>query len=207
MDQDGEGTRLAQRHCLIELSFDLTRLAAGPQRLHPPGPGLHRRGCQQKGGICARIPPARRQLPALGDGPLPAQPEPHQRRDLRQTPGAAMAEHGAGAGPLRAGRRDLALGGQRKRREARPRDGVRRRCADAGDAGSRSNPPRAPARDQGARDQRGRHSDPGEREIHPVPQRTERPGIRRALHQGQAGDICLPRVPVADPPHDLQEGQ
>ena len=52
----------------------LARLAAGPQRVHAPGPGLHRPRGQQEGRGHPRLPAARRQLPALGDGPLPAEP-------------------------------------------------------------------------------------------------------------------------------------
>ena len=44
----------------------LARLAPGPQRLLPPGPGLHRPRRQQEGRDHPRLPAARRQLPAVG---------------------------------------------------------------------------------------------------------------------------------------------
>ena len=52
-------------------------------------PGLHRPRRQQAGGDRARLPPARRQLPAVGRRPLPAQPRLRQRDRGRQ---AALAE-------------------------------------------------------------------------------------------------------------------
>ena len=72
------------------------RLAAGPQRLQPPGSRLHRPCRQQEGRGRARLPAARRQLPAVGDRPLPAQPQLRQRDRRRQAAGAAVADHGRG---------------------------------------------------------------------------------------------------------------
>ena len=50
-------------------------LAPGPQRLEPPGSGLHRSRRQQEGGSRARRSTTRCQLPAFGHRPLRAQPE------------------------------------------------------------------------------------------------------------------------------------
>ena len=80
----------------LELPARLPRLAAGPQRLHPPGPGLPRPRDQQEGRHRARLPAARCQLPAVGVRPLPAQPALRQRRRRRQARPAAMADHGGG---------------------------------------------------------------------------------------------------------------
>ena len=41
--------------------LSLARLAAGPQRLQPPGPGLHRPRREQEGGGDPRLPAARRE--------------------------------------------------------------------------------------------------------------------------------------------------
>ena len=79
---------LASAHRLAQLSALVARLAAGPQRLQPPGPRLHRPRRQQEGRGRPRVPAARRQLPALGHRPLPAQPELRQRRRRRQAAGA-----------------------------------------------------------------------------------------------------------------------
>ena len=56
---------LAAADRLAELPADLARLAAGPQRLQPPGPRLHRPRGQQEGGGDPRLPAARRQHAAL----------------------------------------------------------------------------------------------------------------------------------------------
>ena len=60
--------RVAQLPALV------ARVAPGPQRVLPPGPGLHRPRGQQEGGDHPRLPAAGRQLPAVGGRPLPAQP-------------------------------------------------------------------------------------------------------------------------------------
>ena len=104
---------LAAEDRLAQLPAGLPRLAAGPQRLHPPGPRLHRPRRQQEGRDRPRLPAARRQLPALGDGPLPAQPPLRQRRGRRQAPRAAVADHGRRRQALHRGHRHLAVGQQR----------------------------------------------------------------------------------------------
>ena len=66
------GTAVAAADRLAELPAVLTRLAAGPQRLHASGPRFHRPRHQQEIRDRPRLPPARRQLPAVGHGSLPA---------------------------------------------------------------------------------------------------------------------------------------
>ena len=79
---------------LAQLSADLARLAAGSQRLQPSGSRLHRSRRQQEGRGRARLSAARRQHAALGDRPLPAQPQLRQRDRRRQAARAAVARHG-----------------------------------------------------------------------------------------------------------------
>ena len=64
------------RRPIASLNYLLSshRVAAGPQRLLPPGPGLHRPRRQQEGRGHPGLPAARHQLPAVGGRPLPAQP-------------------------------------------------------------------------------------------------------------------------------------
>ncbi len=85
---------VAAAHRLAELPAHFARLAAGPQRLQPPGPGLHRPRGEQEGRRRARLSAARRQHAALGHRPLPAQPQLRQRDRGRQAAGAAVARHG-----------------------------------------------------------------------------------------------------------------
>ena len=68
---------------LVELPAGLARLASGSQRLHPPGSRLHRSRREQEGRDRPRVSAAGCQLPAVGDGPLPAQPPLRQRRRSR----------------------------------------------------------------------------------------------------------------------------
>ena len=107
---------LAAADRLAELPAVQPRLAAGPQRLQPPGPGLHRPRRQQEGRGHPRLPAARRQLPALGHRPLPAQPQLRQRRRRRQAAGAAVADDGPGDQALHRRARHLGVGQQRPRR-------------------------------------------------------------------------------------------
>ena len=108
---------LSEHQCegWLELPARLARLAPGPQRLHPPRPGLHRPRRQQEGRGGAGLPATRRKLLALGDGPLPAQPPLRQRGDCRQTPGAAVADDGRGGEALHARHWHLGMGQQRRR--------------------------------------------------------------------------------------------
>ncbi len=125
---------VAAQDRLAELPPGLTRLAAGSQRLHAPGSRLHRPRREQEGRGRARLPSAGCQLPAVGDGPLPAQPPLRQRRDRRQAPGAAVADDGRGRQALHRGDRHLAVGQQRSGRRARRGHGLLWRRAHAGDA-------------------------------------------------------------------------
>ena len=88
--------RVATADRLAELPAVEPRLAAGPQRLQPSGSRLHRPRGQQEGRGRARLSAAGRQLPAVGDRPLPAQPQLRQRHRRRQAARAAMADHGPG---------------------------------------------------------------------------------------------------------------
>ena len=90
---------LAAADRLAQLPALLARLAPGPQRLLPPGPGLHRPRRQQEGGDRPRLPAARRQLPAVGRRPLPALARLRQRDRRRQAAGARL--------PRRSTRRSL----------------------------------------------------------------------------------------------------
>ena len=116
-------------------------------------------------------------------------------------PRSAVADHGRGDQALHRRARDLGVGEQRPGRRARRGDGLLRRCADAGDAGGRRSPPAARARLEGPRGQRRRPDEAaaGER----ASARPVRPGLRHAVHHGQADRLRLPRLPVADPPADL----
>ena len=137
---------LAATDRVAELPAVQPRLAAGSQRLQPPGPRLHRPRGQQEGRGRPRLSAAGRQLPALGHRSLPAQPELRQRHRRRQAARAAMADHGPGGQALRCRARDLGVGEQRPGRGARRRDGLLRRRADAGDARRRRDAARARAR-------------------------------------------------------------
>ena len=123
--------RVAQLPALV------ARLAPGPQRLLPPGPGLHRPRGQQEGRDHPRLPAAGRQLPAVGGRPLPAQPRLRQRRRGRQAAVARLPHDRRGGRALHARPRHLVVGEQRRRRGARRRAGLRRRHPDARDAGGR----------------------------------------------------------------------
>ena len=120
---------------LAQLSAHVARLAAGPQRLQPSGPRLHRPRRQQEGRGHPRLPAARRQHAALGHRPLPAQPQLRQRDRRRQAAGAAVARHGRGRQALHRRHRHLGVGQQRSGRRAGCRHGLLRRCADAGNPG------------------------------------------------------------------------
>ena len=141
---------------VAELPAHLARLAPGPQRLLAPGPGLHRPRRQQEGRDHPRLPAARRELPALGRRPLPAQPPLRERDRRRQAAGAQLPLDGRRDRPLHPRHRHLGLGVERRRRRARRRAGLRGRHPDAGDARGRGAPARAPARPARPRRQRRR---------------------------------------------------
>ena len=93
---------LAGADRVAELPALLARVAPGPQRLLPPGPRLHRPRGQQEGRDRARVPPAGRQLPAVGRRPLPAQPRLRQRDRRRQAACARLPGDGRGDRSLHA---------------------------------------------------------------------------------------------------------
>ena len=79
---------LAQAHRLAQLPAHLARLAAGPQRLLPPGPRLHRPRRQQEGRHRPHLSPARRQHAALRRRSLPSLAQlrqPHHRRQAARS--------------------------------------------------------------------------------------------------------------------------
>ena len=166
---------------LAELPAELARLAPGPQRLLAPGPGLHRPRRQQEGRDHPRLPAAGRQLPAVGDRPLPAQPPLRQRDRGRQAAVARLPDDGRGDRALHARDRHLGLGVQRRRRRAGRRARLRRRHPDARDGRRRGAAARAPARAEGARGQRRRPDAPAGRVR--APARALRQPVRRAVHQ------------------------
>ena len=144
-------------------------------------------------------------LPAVGDGSLPAQPPLRQRRDRGQTPGAAMADDGRRRQALHRGHRHLAMGQQRPGRRARRGHGLLRRRAHAGDARRRFHSARASARPENPGGQRHRPHEAAA--ANRAPARVERHGFRFTLHQRQADHLCLPWIPVVDPPADLPPHQ
>ena len=145
---------------LAELPAGLACLAPGPQRLHPPGSRFHRPRREQEGRDRARLPSAGCQLPAVGDGPLPAQPPLRQRRDRGQAPVAAVADDGRRRQALHRGHRHLAVGQQRPGRCARRGHGLLWRRAHAGDARRRLHSARASAGTENPGGQRRRpHED------------------------------------------------
>ena len=75
---------LAAPAAVAQLPAELARLAAGPQRVLAPGPGLHRPRGQQEGRDHPRLSPPGRELPALGRRPLPAEPSLRQRHRGRE---------------------------------------------------------------------------------------------------------------------------
>ena len=96
----------------------------------------------------------------------------------------------------------LGVGQQRPRRHrTRRRARLRRRRAHPGDPGRHRHPPPRAARPARPRRQRRRPdaAPAGDR----APARHERRRVQRAVPAEPAGDLRLPRLPVADPPADL----
>src|ERR1022692_5247281 len=196
---------VAAQDRVAELPAGLACLAPGSQRLHPPGSRFHRPGGEQESRGGAGVPSAGRQLPAERDGPLPAQPPLRQRGDRGQTSGAPVADHGRRRQALHRGHRHLAVGQQRPARRARRGEGLLWRRAHAGDTRRRLHSARAPA---GAENPRGQRDGSDEAAAAKrAPPWFEQHGFRRDLHQGQARHLCLPCLPVVDPPPDLPPHQ
>ena len=100
--------------------------------------------------------------------------------------------------------RHLGLGFQRRRRSGR-RDGGRRRNPDDGDTRRDRPAPPAPARPARSLHQRGRPDEAPARIG--APARHARRRVRHALHDRQTDHLCLPRLPLADPPPGLPAHQ
>ena len=138
VDPVARADRLAQLPALV------TRLAAGPQRLLPPGPGLHRPRGEQEGRGHPRLPAARCEHAALGRRPLPAEPPVRQRDRRRQAACPELPLDGGRDPALHPRDRDLGMGLERRRRSRRGH-GVLRRHPDARDARSGLDPARGTA--------------------------------------------------------------
>ena len=151
-----EPDSLAAADRLAELSAHLARLAAGPQRLQPSGPRLHRPCREQEGRGHPRLSAARRQHAALRHRPLPAQPQLRQRHRRRQAAGAAVARHGRGHQALHRRHRHLGMGQQRPGRRAGCRHGLLRATCRRSKRWPRSSCCEAISRLEGPRDQRRR---------------------------------------------------
>ena len=132
---------VAQADRVAQLPAEQPRLAPGPQRLQPPGPGLPRRRRQQEGGAHPRLPAAGCQLPAVGGRPLPAQPRLRERHRCRQAADARLAVDGRGHRcTARVASASGPGPGTRGRGQAGRRPGLLRRRPDAGDAGRGGHP-------------------------------------------------------------------
>ena len=130
------GARLARAGRLAERAADLDLLAQRPQRLQPPGPGPDRHDdldARQRG---ARLPAARRQLPAVGRRPLLPQPRLRQPdRDRQAAPAAVPRRSEEARAHCAAGASIWDWAGTDGERGARCGPRLRRRRADDGDAG------------------------------------------------------------------------
>ena len=184
--------------------LSLARLAPGPQRLHPPGPGLPRRRAQQEARDRAGLPAAGREHAAVDLRPLPARrgttSTSSSRASSRSSTGCrsrtprctAPAASGSGSGraPTTTSARcptscSPAPATSRRSRRWRPRRSCASELPDLrGPGGQRRRPDAAAARDR-------------------APARAARPRVRHAVHRRRAGDLRLPRLPVAGPPADL----
>ena len=153
---------------VAQLPADLARLAPGPQRLLAPGPGLHRPRGQQEGRVVrVYLPPDANCLLSVADHCLRSRDYVNVIVAGKQpaldylsmddaivhcTRGLGIWDWASSDGERRAGRRA----------------GLRRRRADARDAGRRGAAARAPARAQGAGGQRRRPDAPAARERAPA---------------------------------------
>ena len=147
------------------------------------------------------LPAAGHQHAAVGGGPLPALAALRQRHRGGQAAAVGLAVHGRGDHSLHSRRRDLGVGLERLAWRAGRGDGLLRRRPHPGGARRRQPAARAPARAEGPRGERGGPdaAAAGER----APARHVRRRVRRAVHHRQAGDLRLPRLPMADSPADL----
>ena len=113
-DHPPAGVAAADR--LAELPADLARVAAGPQRVQPPGPRLHRPRRQQEGRGHPGLPAPGREHAALGRGPLPAQQEYVNVIVAGKQPALQYLPMDDADRPLHQGHRDLGVGQHRPRR-------------------------------------------------------------------------------------------
>ena len=115
---------VARADRVAQLFSQLARLAAGPQRLQSPGPGVHRSRREQEIRSHPRLPSAGRQHAAVRDRSLHAQPQLRQCCRGRKTSRAAMARHGRRHQTLHRGHRHLGMGQQRPGKRTRRRHGL-----------------------------------------------------------------------------------
>ena len=97
----------------LELPADVACLAPGPQRFLASGSRLYRSRRKQEGGCGPHLSAAGRQLPVVGGGSLPAQPQLHQFDHRREAAGVAVARYRFGRSPLHRRRGHLAMGQHR----------------------------------------------------------------------------------------------
>ena len=98
---------------VAQLPPDVPRLAAGPQRVQPPGSRVHRPRDEQEGRRHPRVPAAGCEHAPQRDGPLPAQRGLCERDRGRQAALAAVADDAGGPGALLRWPRDLGVGLER----------------------------------------------------------------------------------------------
>ena len=191
---------------VAELPAHQPRVAAGPQRLLPPGPRLHRPCGEQEVRDRARLPAPGREHAAVHDGPLPAQPGLRSTSWWRaSSPRPQWLDRDAAVAHCAAGHRHLGLGVQRRRRRAGRGARLLRRRADRGDPRRGDAAAPAPAAAAGAGGERGRPDAAAGPDR--APARAVRPGVRPAVPAGLPGDLRIPRLPVVDPPAHLPPAQ
>ena len=161
-------------------------------------PGLPRPRREQEGRDHPHLPSAGREHASLGDRPLPAKPPLRERRSSR-----ASSRHPSGSTwrPRPATRpRASASGNGRATTAAEPgrRHGLRGRRSDARDPRGRVPPQEGDSRSSDPRRERPRPHAPPARER--APARPFRRGVRPPLHDGPAGPLRVPRLPVAHSP-------
>ena len=164
-------------------------------------PGVHRPRRQQEGRGRPHLPAAGRQLPSLGDRPLPAQSELRQRRRRRQAAGPSVVDDGTGDQALHRRARDLGVGQHRSGRGTRRGDGLLWRRSDARDPGCRRSSSPACARVEDPRHQCCEsHETPAAERASARPLGSR---LRCTVHDGQANHLRLPWLSVAHSPADL----
>ena len=169
-------------------------------------PGLHRPRGQQEGRGRPRLPAAGRQHPAVGGRPLPAQPRLRQRDRRRQAARARLARRWTRRSPTA---RAASASGSGRATTASGEPDVVLACAGdvptletlAAAALLREHLPELKVRVVNVVDLM--RLQPDTEHPHGLPDAR----VRRAVHHRQAGDLRLPRLPVADPPAHLPPHQ